>query len=91
MIIIKDNCCLCNTAALRIQTKIKENDLFYINFHNEIYETPFIAVVDHVTSSIVVAIRGSMSLKDAMTDLCAMHDECFDTESGVKVSKIIKK
>lgn len=56
-----------------------------MNFRNEIYKTPFVVVLDHVTSSIVVAIRGSMSLKDALTDICAIHDKNFHAEMGVKV------
>uniref|UniRef100_A0A915I0A1 sn-1-specific diacylglycerol lipase n=1 Tax=Romanomermis culicivorax TaxID=13658 RepID=A0A915I0A1_ROMCU len=73
-LIIKDNCCMCNTAAMLLQTGLTETDLFYVNLHNEIWETPFVACFDHVSKSIIVAVRGSLSMRDAMTDLTAAEE-----------------
>nr|XP_053637017.1 diacylglycerol lipase-beta-like isoform X2 [Cherax quadricarinatus] len=33
-----DNCCLCNTAALKAITGLTEENITYITFHNKIYE-----------------------------------------------------
>lgn len=54
---------MCNTAALKLLTGIEDTDLFYVSFHNRVYEVPFVACVDQKSSAIVVAIRGSLSLK----------------------------
>ncbi|KFD65297.1 hypothetical protein M514_00606 [Trichuris suis] len=77
VLVIRDNCCLCNSVAFMLHTSLAEADLFYVNYHNEIWETPFIACVDHSTRNIVVAIRGSFSLRDALTDLC-IREDCLE-------------
>ncbi|CAG7837277.1 unnamed protein product [Allacma fusca] len=66
-----DNCCYCNTSALKDTIKVQERDLIYASFKNQVYETPFFVSLDHSTKSVVVAIRGTMSLRDALTDLTA--------------------
>lgn len=43
----------------------------YASFHNSVFQTPFYVAIDHSTKSIVVAVRGTMSLRDAITDLTA--------------------
>ncbi|VDO95874.1 unnamed protein product [Soboliphyme baturini] len=60
VLIIKDNCCLCNTTALLLQTAIDETDLFYVSFHDEVWKAPFVACIDHSSRNIIVAIRGSI-------------------------------
>ncbi|CDW57408.1 Sn1 specific diacylglycerol lipase beta [Trichuris trichiura] len=77
VLVIRDNCCMCNSVAFMLHTSLAEADLFYVNYHNEIWETPFIACVDHSTRNIVVAIRGSFSLRDALTDLC-IREDCLE-------------
>lgn len=37
----KDNCCLCNTAALKAITGLDQESISYITFHNKIYEVCF--------------------------------------------------
>uniref|UniRef100_A0A5S6QJF8 sn-1-specific diacylglycerol lipase n=1 Tax=Trichuris muris TaxID=70415 RepID=A0A5S6QJF8_TRIMR len=86
VLVIRDNCCLCNAVAFMLHTNIVEADLFYVNYHNEVWETPFIACVDHCTRNIVVAIRGSFSLRDALTDLCIMEDCLELTTEGTFVN-----
>lgn len=66
-----DNCCRCNTSAIRKTTGIHQDDIIYASFHNEIYETPFFLCVDREQQTIVIAVRGTLSLKDAITDLTA--------------------
>ncbi|XP_038064401.1 diacylglycerol lipase-beta-like isoform X2 [Patiria miniata] len=67
----KDNCCDCDTAAVRQVTELDTEDIVYISFHNRIYEIPFFVALDHRTQSVVVTIRGSLSFRDALTDATA--------------------
>ncbi|XP_042236412.1 diacylglycerol lipase-beta-like isoform X2 [Homarus americanus] len=69
--VMQDNCCLCHTAALRAITGLTEENITYITFHNKIYEVPFFVAIDDETQNVVVAIRGTLSLHDAITDLNA--------------------
>jgi len=66
-----DNCCFCHTSALKDTTKVDEEDLLYASFQNEVFQTPFYVALDHSTQTVVVAIRGTLSLRDAITDLTA--------------------
>jgi len=66
-----DNCCFCHTSALKQTTSVEDKDLLYASFHNNVFQTPFYIAIDHAERSIVVAIRGTMSLRDAITDLTA--------------------
>lgn len=66
-----DNCCRCNTSAIRKTTGIHPDDIVYASFHNKIYETPFFLCIDREEQTIVIAVRGTLSLKDAITDLTA--------------------
>jgi len=66
-----DNCCFCNLAALKLTTNVKDVDLLYASFENNVFQTPFFIALDHGERFIVVAIRGTMSLRDAITDLSA--------------------
>lgn len=50
---------------------MKDVDLLYASFENNVFQTPFFIALDHDERCIVVAIRGTMSLRDAITDLSA--------------------
>lgn len=67
--VMQDNCCLCHTAALKAITDLSEESITYVTFHNKIYEVPFFVAIDDETQHVVVAIRGTLSLHDAITDL----------------------
>lgn len=69
--IFGDNCCGCNTAAILQQTHIRREDIYYANFNNRLYETPFYIIFDHETKSVVLSVRGSLSFDDALTDMLA--------------------
>ncbi|XP_063858266.1 diacylglycerol lipase-beta-like isoform X4 [Scylla paramamosain] len=69
--VMQDNCCLCHTAALKAITGLSEENITYITFHNKIYEVPFFIAIDDETQNVVLAIRGTLSLHDAITDLNA--------------------
>ncbi|XP_016148181.1 sn1-specific diacylglycerol lipase alpha-like [Sinocyclocheilus grahami] len=68
----EDNCCGCNVLAIRRQfldQDLKEVQIVYTSCHDAVYETPFFVAVDHVKKKVVISIRGTLSPKDALTDL----------------------
>lgn len=67
-----DNCCFCHSAALKNLTGLTDDDLIHVSFRNRVCQVPFYVAVDHQTSSIVVSVRGSLSFRDAITDLMVM-------------------
>nr|XP_029733226.1 uncharacterized protein LOC109404729 isoform X1 [Aedes albopictus] len=72
--VVEDNCCLCNYAALKKMLKIGEVEVIYATYHVDIGETPFFVAVDYTHSKVVVSIRGTLSMKDVLTDLNAEGD-----------------
>lgn len=66
-----DNFCYCHTSALQQTTGLEDSDLWYASFHNSVFQTPFFVAIDHSRQSVVIAVRGTMSLRDAITDLTA--------------------
>ena len=70
--VVGDNCCGCNMAgARRLAGLVDEDDVVYASFTNELYESPFLVILDHEHRSVVVSIRGTLSMDDAITDLVA--------------------
>ncbi|XP_003384478.1 PREDICTED: sn1-specific diacylglycerol lipase beta-like [Amphimedon queenslandica] len=67
----KDNSCYCGYAGFLAMTGINQADIIYARFENDLYRTPFVVCLDHERESVVVAIRGTLSLQDVMTDLTA--------------------
>lgn len=68
----EDNCCGCNVLAMRRQfldRDLKEVQIVYTSCHDAVYETPFFVAVDHAKKKVVISIRGTLSPKDALTDL----------------------
>jgi sn1-specific diacylglycerol lipase len=57
--------------AFKFLSKINDCDLVYANFQNELFLVPFCIVIDHAKKTIVITIRGTLSLRDAITDLTA--------------------
>ncbi|XP_026465455.1 sn1-specific diacylglycerol lipase beta-like [Ctenocephalides felis] len=66
-----DNCCLCHLAGVRYMSRLRSEDILYASFRNHVFELPFCVLLDHKTRSVVVAVRGSISLRDVITDLVA--------------------
>ncbi|XP_069685580.1 diacylglycerol lipase-alpha isoform X2 [Periplaneta americana] len=69
--IVSDNCCHCNYAALRRMVEIGEVEVIYATYHVDVGETPFFVAVDYTRRKIVISIRGTLSMKDVITDLNA--------------------
>ncbi|CAH4037336.1 diacylglycerol lipase-beta isoform X1 [Pieris brassicae] len=70
-IVSDDNCCLCHFAGVKYMSKLSADDIVFASFNNRVFELPFCVIVDHERESIVVAIRGSISLSDIFTDFTA--------------------
>ncbi|XP_035779280.1 diacylglycerol lipase-alpha-like isoform X2 [Anopheles albimanus] len=69
--VVDDNCCFCNYAALKKMLEVGEVEVIYATYHVDIGETPFFVAIDYNCSKIVVSIRGTLSMKDVLTDLNA--------------------
>ncbi|XP_043934561.1 diacylglycerol lipase-beta [Protopterus annectens] len=65
----------CHFASMLKVTQLQYRDFIYITFHNKIYEIPFYVALDHKKEAVVVAVRGTLSLRDALTDLSAECEE----------------
>uniref|UniRef100_A0A182KAI2 Diacylglycerol lipase-alpha n=1 Tax=Anopheles christyi TaxID=43041 RepID=A0A182KAI2_9DIPT len=69
--VVDDNCCFCNYAALKKMLELGEVEVIYATYHVDIAETPFFVAIDYNYSKIVISIRGTLSMKDVLTDLNA--------------------
>ncbi|XP_067912708.1 diacylglycerol lipase-beta isoform X2 [Heterodontus francisci] len=64
----------CQVATMLQTTGLQYRDFIHISLHNKIYEIPFYVALDHKKEAVVVAVRGTLSLEDALTDLCAERE-----------------
>jgi len=69
MVVRGDGICHCNTAAMQAMLGLKNEDIMMFDNRNHIEEVPFFLVADKRTDSLVVSIRGTLSLADMLTDL----------------------
>ncbi|XP_011260986.1 sn1-specific diacylglycerol lipase alpha isoform X6 [Camponotus floridanus] len=99
--IIEDNCCRCNYAALsRMMLNLGEIEVIYATFHVDVGETPFFVALDYTKRKIVVSIRGTISMKDVLTDLNAEgevlplsppREDWFGHKGMVQAAEYIRK
>ena len=66
-----DNSCSCGYAGIVAALKINGVDILYATLENGLYQAPFIVCLDHASRSVVVSVRGTLSLHDAITDMTA--------------------
>jgi sn1-specific diacylglycerol lipase len=66
-----DNSCFCGAAGFVSVAEINEVDIIYAQFDNDLYRLPFVVCLDHDTGSVVVTVRGTLSMHDIITDLIA--------------------
>ncbi|CAG9829666.1 unnamed protein product [Diabrotica balteata] len=69
--IVDDNCCQCNYAALDKLSEIGDIEIIYATYHVDIGQTPFFVALDYDRKKVVISIRGTLSMKDILTDLNA--------------------
>lgn len=61
----------CHFSSILQSTGLQYRDFIHVSFHNQIYEIPFFVALDHKREAVLVAVRGTLSLKDVLTDLSA--------------------
>jgi sn1-specific diacylglycerol lipase len=69
--ISSDNCCRSHMSALLAQANLDESEVAYAHFGNSVVENPYCVIIDHKWRSVVIAIRGTLSLEDCITDALA--------------------
>lgn len=62
---------MCNQTALQHIMSRHDVELVYATFHVDVGITPFFVAVDHERQKVIISIRGTLSLKDILTDLNA--------------------
>lgn len=67
--VIGDNLCRLNELSLLGVAELKVEDVIYCSFKSGIEKCPYAIVVDRPKKSIVIAIRGTLSLEAAAADL----------------------
>ena len=58
-----------NYAAIKAMLDIDDRDIIVFDNRNMIEEVPFLLVADKSTRSLIISIRGTLSLHDMLTDL----------------------
>ncbi|KAF5296341.1 hypothetical protein FQA39_LY12558 [Lamprigera yunnana] len=71
MEVIEDNCCHLNRATLQTLSELGNIEIIYATYHVDIGKTPFFIALDYDREKIVISIRGTLSMKDILTDLNA--------------------
>jgi hypothetical protein len=66
-----DNWFHLSQTALQLETKVRNDDIVYASFHNSVYQPAFAVMLDHERKEVVLAIRGTLSLEDCLTDAIA--------------------
>ena len=49
--------------AFKFLSKVQECDLIYANFQNELFLVPFCILIDHYKKTVVITIRGTLSMR----------------------------
>jgi len=73
-----DGFCFCNLAAIRAVIQVELKNIVYFTNKNTLQQVPFFMVADEKTKSLVISLRGTLSLNDALTDLRAVPNEMAD-------------
>ncbi|KPA78449.1 hypothetical protein ABB37_06076 [Leptomonas pyrrhocoris] len=66
-----DQCCYCDVTALLHETMVPEEDVLYTNWRNKVCQPVHYVAFDRSSDALIIAIRGSMSLQDCVTDFAA--------------------
>lgn len=69
--VLGDNLCSMNRVALMRFTKKLNSKLIYANFKNDYEAKPFAVFADVPRRTVIISIRGTLSLEDCITDLNA--------------------
>jgi len=78
--VVGDNCLGLNRAGVftLLQRYTRNTELVYASFANDTHRKPFVVVLDHEKEAVVLAVRGTLSLEDCVTDvLCDPTEVCL--------------
>ncbi|KAG5480986.1 hypothetical protein LSCM1_06660 [Leishmania martiniquensis] len=81
--------CFCDVTALLQETRLPEEDLLLTNWDNNVFKPVHYVAYDRSSDAVVIAIRGSMSIEDCVTDFAALPVmlELRDTPPRVPASE----
>ena len=69
--VVEACCCRWHEGAFFRVTQLGRAELIYASWINQVAVTPYCISVDTTSKTVIVAIRGSLSLEDALTDCLA--------------------
>ena len=69
--VLGDNACRLNEAAVYSHLGPLRSQLVYASFRNDVQNKPFLVFMDREEGAIFVAVRGTLSLEDCLTDALA--------------------
>jgi hypothetical protein len=58
-----------NFTAFMKQAGVEDSEIVHVSFQDGVIASPYAVVLDHDWKSVVIVIRGTLSLDDALTDL----------------------
>ncbi|KAK9823352.1 hypothetical protein WJX72_002122 [[Myrmecia] bisecta] len=68
-----------NYEAILQEAEIEETDLLYLSYHNEaMAHLPYLIALDSVSRSVLLAIRGTATMEDVITDSVAEPEALTD-------------
>lgn len=62
-VVVGDTCSGCHLAALKQSIGRGDYQVIFASFHVDVAETPFFVAIDYDHQSVVVSIRGTISMK----------------------------
>ncbi|KAL0605373.1 Diacylglycerol lipase-beta, partial [Plecturocebus cupreus] len=54
----------CHFGSILQTTGLQYRDFIHVSFHDKVYELPFLVALDHRKESVIVAVRGTMSMQN---------------------------
>lgn len=70
---IEEDICGCNVGSWKLIAGVDSEDVVHASVRNRVYQVPFFVALDHDAKAVVLAARGSSTLRDLLTD---MNAEC---------------
>jgi sn1-specific diacylglycerol lipase len=80
--VIGDKTCNLHKTAMLKMTSKRKGELVFANFSNDMNLKPYGIFIDHERETVVITIRGTLSLEDCITD--ALADPVSMAEAGQK-------
>ena len=85
LVVQNDNICGCYYDAFKVLSKTSDCDIIHASFRNELFHAPFFILHDHSKKTVIISIRGTLSITDVITDMtadCGVVDLDGDVRDG---------